>query len=255
MIDNPFEHGAFRLGEPEPEELPAPAPYLPWLQDTAAWEMYTDAELYQFEKDFRAWMAHMVQDPQWVKSVQKRKYTYKMLIRAIYGIEIGDVRYSGVWMRKRAVYDRMLLWYTQTVGKSMTDPSTGKRVNQKVYCLSVQRYRKAKPYGLKLRLEWYRERGVEPSAQQMFYPRSCLEDDGRVSRSTKTQLARERRAERARATHNAKMRERYNAMGPEEKRAYLDANLERRRAKKKLVEELRGRAVEQERTSRVITNR
>lgn len=147
----------------EPEHLPETSS-TNWaigflINNEEAWKNYHDELSYQFEKDVRNWIAYMVQAyPKWGRSAKLRKYKLSMLVKAIWNIDYSvkeHRKYQTRWID-------IFRYYSSRITRTWYDPKTGKTRDRTCYCISPARLKRP-PLNIKLRIEWMREQGIEPT--------------------------------------------------------------------------------------------
>ena len=181
--------------KPEPEEK-FPLTIEPYMLMTTddQWKNYADENIYDFEKRLRDFLKYMSERKQY-RYVNTRRFTYAMIYERLYGMQPKRLN-SYAANSHRAI----LAYYSSRIIK---DTNIGGKRKRVVYVLAYSRLKK-RPWGLKLRLEWFLEHQDEVCPGMMRLMKKRLEVGH--ARNPKTEQNMERRSEIARQRY----RERYN---------------------------------------------
>lgn len=151
---------------------------------------YTNEELYNFEKDLRAWLKEKQKDKQWKKNYMQRKFTYSQLIKAMYGRE-----YDQKIDRPSISKTQMISHYCSRVTKHTLDPKTGKHRPNTGYCFAVDRVNKVRPFSLRLQEELLMKKGLLPTEKNIKLVKPLKRGTARYNATNKSM---QKKAERAR---------------------------------------------------------
>lgn len=178
--------------KPEPQEKwpVSSEPYM-LLTTDEQWENYSDAEAYDFEVRLRAFLEYM-QGKTTYNTAMRRRFSYKQIYQRLYGTETSGKNHQDTTNRA------ICAWYSSRI---LGDTEVrGKRVKQ-CFVLAPSRLSKP-PWCIKLRLEWYMERGEAVNAAMLRVHHKQLKSG--QARNPRVQANMDKRKEKARAAYNAK---------------------------------------------------
>lgn len=196
---------------PEVPDLPVHDPFVQqgpvfpgYLEGAGKWENYSDNVTYELESLLRKWFASHVDTPEWKrdKAGRYRRYTCGMMFEQLYG-KPPNMKEKDVQLKLRRL-SKLLAYYSSRIQKEGS--IRGKKLKKSIYNLSPKLYRQRPPYNLKLRLEYFAERGELPCWQNMKLPKDNLKKGH--ARNPKTDENMRIRRERARQIYNDKYRDR-----------------------------------------------
>lgn len=192
MVDSGANWEFHLDGGPKPKIKEVPK-MMPWIGTSEAWEQYSDDRVYHADKLVRAWIAEMKRNSKWVRTAKLRRYRFSDLFHLVTGEEYDASKHS----KTVHIYTRIFSYYSSRIQRGGS--INGKSKNKTIYCISPKRLEKC-PYSLKLRLEWFAERGEIPTSANMALPK----DDLRIGH------ARNPRTEANMRKREAEGRRRYN---------------------------------------------
>lgn len=128
------------------------------------WNNYSNEYVYILEKQFREWFRWKLEnDERFVKNWRARVYQYKNIITEVLGREYDqkiDQKYDYVGTRVIANYcDRLT--------KSVWSDEKKKWINKTGYHLSISRFKKARPFSLRVQEEELLEKGEIPDSENV----------------------------------------------------------------------------------------
>jgi len=191
----------FHLGEEPPKLLPKQQDELlvPIFADRDKWANYSDLFLYEAEKALRKWIALCSKNSKWRGQQKYRRYTFKMLYEEIFGKPYTQAETAPYMPRLVKLFS----YYSSRIQKAGS--INNKMYSKTIYCISPARLEKP-PYSLRLRIEWFAERGEVPNNWNMKLPKDSLKAGH--ARLPLTEANMERRREEGRRRYNERYKDR-----------------------------------------------
>lgn len=195
------DNWVFDLGDKPPVDIPGQQySDLPYISEPDRWEQYSNQFVYEFDRLLRQWFERMCQNQTWVKSYKKRRYTMSMMIEQLYGRKYDNAKDGS----NTRIMAKILAYYSSRIQKAVS--INGKHYSKTAYVLSPTRYHGMVPYSLKLRLEWYAERGILPTQTNMCLPTDNLKPGH--ARRGRTEANMQRMREEGRKRYNERYADR-----------------------------------------------
>lgn len=165
------------------------------------WENYSDPYTYEFDCNIRAWIEANMETDKWkIKNPYWRRYTFGMVWEEIYGRP-----YDSKTDSKRAYrFSKILAHYSSKIAKSGS--VRGKQRSKSIYTFSPKRFKKVRPYSLKLQLELLEKEGKVPTWRNLKLPKDNL--TAGHARNPRTEANMRRRREEGRRIYNERYKDR-----------------------------------------------
>lgn len=162
------------------------------------WEQYCDKDIYEADKRIRSWAAKCKEEiPNWTYIHKYRKFAMFQMFEILFGRPYDgqkDAKFGGKLRN-------LMNYYASSINKCTYDEKTKSyKNNRNCYVLAPKRL-EGPPYSLKLRFEWLLANDKKPSGKNMKMPDTSLKAGH--ARSKKTELAKQRRSQRAKEAYLA----------------------------------------------------
>lgn len=200
MEDIPQATGGWIFDDDEDKPVPTretewPVDIEPYLLmgSQEQWDDYSNMEAYEFEKRLRKFIETFKGNAD--KKGKSRRFTYQQVYQRLFGEE---VRY-GLSGHQHRTNRRILAYYSSRV---ITDTNIKGHRHRRVYVLSPTRLSQ-RPWGLRLRLEWFVANGVEVTPGRMRRAGERQLEAGHA-RNPRTEANMEARREKFRELYRAR---------------------------------------------------